>query len=183
MASLSIRHGGKRGRPVRMDGFTYLAVMLFIAIMGVALAAVGTVWHTAQQQEKEQELLFIGNQFRRAINHYAMFAPSVAGRYPARLEDLLKDPRFPGIRRHLRKIYTDPITGRAEWGLFKNASGEIIGVYSLSEDVPLKKAHFSKADQNFESATKYTDWVFMAVSNNVPQGLTGGVIGGTNVRK
>lgn len=144
-----------------MGGFTYFGLLAIIAVMGVALAAAGEVWHTAQKREKELELLFIGNQFRLAIAGYYERTPDQAQRYPATIEDLLKDPRYPSAQRYLRKVYRDPITGSENWGLIKGPDGEIYGVYSLSEEEPLKKSNFSLADKNFAGKTKYADWVFM----------------------
>jgi type II secretory pathway pseudopilin PulG len=137
-------------------GFTYLGLLMLIAMMGLALTVVSDVWQTAQQRDKEEQLLFAGDQIRRAIGRY--FASN--GSYPLQLEDLLKDPRFPGVRRFLRRLYRDPITGSAEWGLVKLQGDAISGVYSLSEQEPLKKAEFSMADQSFEGKMKYSEWVF-----------------------
>lgn len=150
------------------DGFTYIGLMVLVAIMGVVLAATGAVWHTAQKREKERELLFVGDQFRRALNLYYLHTPGNARRYPLSLEDLLKDPRYPGIKRYLRRIYADPVTGSTEWGLVKGPAGEIFGVYSQSKDEPLKKANFSRVDRNFEGRTRYSDWVFMPESGQSP---------------
>jgi len=143
-------------------GFTYIALLIFIAIMGVVLASAGEVWHMAVQREKERELLFVGDQFRRAINQYSGHSPAGSGRFPMSLEDLLKDPRTPTTQRYLRKIYNDPITGSPEWGLVKGTSGEILGIYSLSEDEPIKKFNFRLVDTSFEDKKKYSEWVFMS---------------------
>ncbi len=145
----------------REGGFTYFGLLAIILIMGVVLATAGEVWHLAQKREKEQELLFVGNQFRQAIKLYYEHTPSLAQRYPARLEDLLGDPRYPSMQRYLRKIYADPINGSTKWGLVKGPGGEILGVHSLSQQVPVKKGNFSSVDKNFENKTKYADWVFM----------------------
>ncbi|MBU1395310.1 MAG: type II secretion system GspH family protein [Gammaproteobacteria bacterium] len=147
--------------PTRMRGFGYIGLLILVAMMGVALAGAGEVWHTAQQREKEQELLFAGAQFRRAIAQYYANTPGKARRYPLQLEELLKDPRHPGVRRYLRKIYLDPMTGKAEWGLVTGPGGEIYGVYSRSQDAPLKQAGFRLADKDFEGRTKYSEWVFI----------------------
>ena len=48
-------------------GFTYIGILLAMALFGVALAATGDVWRTAAQREREQELLFVGSQFRSAF--------------------------------------------------------------------------------------------------------------------
>jgi type II secretory pathway pseudopilin PulG len=154
------------GSPARrlrcQSGLTYIALLLAIALHGAVLAAAGSVWHTAQQREKERELLFIGDQFRRAIRAYAQSGPGLKGQLPRTLDDLLLDPRFPGIKRHLRKIFVDPVTGKTEWGLVKTPDARaIIGVYSLSDEAPLKTSNFQPADQAFEGAARYADWKFV----------------------
>lgn len=151
------------------SGFTYLVLLAIVAIMGIMLAAVGEVWHMTLKREKEQELLFVGDQFRRAFSSYSLRTPGNARRYPLSLEELLKDPRYPGVQRYLRKIYTDPITGSAKWGLIKGPNGEIFGVHSLSADEPVKKSGFRLVDAKFEGREKYSDWVFM-VDQKQPSG-------------
>jgi type II secretory pathway pseudopilin PulG len=146
-------------------GFTYIGVLVLVALMGIALSAAGQMWHTLQQREKEQELLFIGHQFRLALDRYAKLTPGQAKRYPLALEDLLQDPRRSEIQRYLRKVYRDPMTGNAEWGLITGPDGEIYGVYSLSDGEPLKKSNFGLADRQFEGRMKYSDWVFMHAPN------------------
>lgn len=153
------------------SGFTYIAMLIFIAIMSVVLASIGEVWHMAVQREKEKELLFVGNQFRRALEQYSITSVPGVSRLPMSLEDLLQDPRFPNTKRYLRKIFIDPITGTANWGLFKGPSGEIMGVYSLSEDVPVKQHNFNKANANFEDKKKYSDWIFMSKTTQFNFGL------------
>lgn len=146
----------------RQGGLTYIVLLLAIALHGAVLAAAGSVWHTAQKRERERELLFIGDQFRRAIRTYAESGPGIKGQLPKTLDDLLLDPRFPGTRRHLRKIFIDPVTWKAEWGLVKTPDGNaILGVYSLSEEAPLKTTNFQLSDQAFEGATKYAEWKFV----------------------
>lgn len=146
---------------VLQRGFTYLGLMLIVASMGAALAATAQVWATVVQREKERDLLFIGEEFRKALKGYAAAARNVNERAPRTLEDIIKDPRFPDTRRYLRKLYVDPMTGKREWGLQKDASGGIVGVFSLSEAKPLKVADFSSRDRDFVGKTKYSQWVFI----------------------
>jgi len=141
-------------------GFTYLALLIAVAVGGAVLAAVGELTSHAQQREKEAELLFAGHQYRQAIAAYYERAPGGAKRYPQKLEDLLEDTRYPVVRRYLRKLYPDPVGGKAEWGLMEAPGGGIMGVYSLSEAQPRKSAGFSKPDEAFVDALRYADWKF-----------------------
>jgi type II secretory pathway pseudopilin PulG len=148
----------------RARGFTYLAALLAVAILGVGLALAGEVWHTARLREKEAELLFVGNQYRKAIERYYLAGPR---QYPRSLEDLLKDPRKPGTERHLRRLYPDPIRGASEWGVVRAPDGGIMGVHSLSEEAPLKRANFRVRDAAFEGARRYADWSFVYLAPGV----------------
>jgi len=147
---------------VKQRGFTYLTALFIVAIIAGGLALIGEVWGTSSKREKEAELLFVGHQYRKAIERYYL---SGVNQYPRALQDLIKDPRKPGTERYLRKLYPDPMTGKDEWGFVKGADGGIAGVYSLSEEKPLKISGFKVRDASFESAQKYSDWKF---SHSVP---------------
>jgi hypothetical protein len=124
------------------------------------LALVGEVWETAAKREKETELLFVGNQYRRAIALFYEKTPGGVKRYPRALEELLKDPRQPGTERYLRQLYPDPL-GSKEWGIVKAPDGGVAGVFSLSEEKPLKTGNFKVRDAGFEAAQRYADWKFI----------------------
>ncbi len=142
-------------------GFTYLAVLFFVAIMGVMLAATGVIWSTTQQRKKEQELLFVGNQFRKAIGDYYERTPGTIKRYPNSFNDLLKDNRRLATVRHLRRIYVDPMTAKPEWGVIRAPDGGIMGVFSLSADPALKRNGFLQRDSTFDGADTYLKWRFI----------------------
>jgi type II secretory pathway pseudopilin PulG len=143
----------------RQAGFSYLWVLLLVALMGVGLTVVAEMDSAISQRDREKALLVTGRQFQIAIGRYYEGAAGGRNEYPATLEDLLQDPRYPGIMRHLRKIFTDPMTGKAEWGLLR-IGGRIVGVHSLSEKTPIKQANFEAEVSHFAGAQKYTDWVF-----------------------
>jgi len=147
---------------VRPDaGFTYLTLLFIIVFMGVGWSLAGEVWHTSRMRENEAELIFVGNQYRRAIELYFQNGAGVANRYPRELADLLKDSRKPDTQRYLRKLYPDPVTGKSEWGLIKAPDGGIMGVHSLSDDPPIKIANFRIRDLGFEGREKYSEWKFV----------------------
>jgi type II secretory pathway pseudopilin PulG len=144
----------------RQFGFTYLTVLFIVAILMTGLALAGEVWETAARREKETELLFVGNQYRHAIALYYERTPGGVKSYPRSLEDLLKDPRQPSTQRYLRQLYPDPFGGK-EWGIVKAPDGGVAGVYSLSEEKPLKTGNFRLRDAGFEAAKSYADWKFV----------------------
>ena len=146
---------------MRQRGFTYLAVLFLVAIMGAVLAATATVWHTLAQRDKERELLYIGHEFRSAIGLYYERTPGTAKQFPKKLEDLLEDKRQTNLARYLRKRYLDPLTASKEWGLVVGPGETIMGVYSLSQATPIKTGNFEEADKNFEGANSYQDWKFV----------------------
>ncbi|MFH1870213.1 MAG: type II secretion system protein [Pseudomonadota bacterium] len=148
----------KAGRHER--GIAYIALLIAIAVIGVGLAAAGTVWSEASQREKERELLFVGEQFRRAIQQYYE-SGVIEKKYPPNLDALLYDPRFPGIRRYLRRIYRDPMSGTAEWGLQRAPDGGIMGVFSLRDDIVAhRRVNFPRHLAGFEGKTRTSEWVF-----------------------
>lgn len=153
------------------SGFTYLGLLFAIVIMGIVAAAAGNIWHVAQKREKERELLFVGNQFREAIGFYYEKTPtkiSTKKQYPKTLEVLLQDERNIFTQRFLRKIYRDPFMKNKQWGLVESPDGGIMGIYSLSEDAPLKQKNFKLADQELEGKSKYTEWKFIYVPKQSP---------------
>jgi type II secretory pathway pseudopilin PulG len=124
--------------------------------LGIALAATGMLWATAVQREREAQLLFAGHAFRSAIESYY-----ASGRQlPRELDDLVQDTRVPLPRRHLRRIYLDPMTGQADWQILRDPGGGIIGVSSASQRAPLKRAGFAEQDAQFEGAECYCEWRF-----------------------
>lgn len=143
------------------SGITYLWLLLAIAFSGAVLASAATLWSQAQRRERETELLWVGEQYRRAIEAYAQ-AGGAAGTYPRSLDELLSDPRSPVPRRFLRRLYRDPMTNSPEWGIVRNEQQGILGVYSQDARVPIKTGNFPAPYKGFDKAESYSDWKFAA---------------------
>jgi len=150
-------------------GFTYLGLLIAMTIIGIMVGVVGPSWRAASKVEKEKELIWRGHQFRNAIALYTnavkphMAANVVVG--PTELDGLLDDPRggvarTTNSRRFIRKIYTDPMTGKDDWVLVMDTSGHIKGVHSASDAEPLKTDNFDLVDSDFKGKTKYSEWIF-----------------------
>lgn len=142
-------------------GFTFIGLLYAVVLLGLALGAAGTTWSAVNRREREQQLLWVGGQYQRAIERYYSSGPSGIREYPRDLVDLLEDRRDAVLKRHLRRPYLDPITGRAEWQLVRTPDGALIGVASTSTAEPLKKALFPAELKGFAGAACYCDWQFV----------------------
>jgi type II secretory pathway pseudopilin PulG len=146
-------------------GFTYIGLLIFVAIASAGLAAFGEIASHAARREKEAELLFRGSAIAAAIASYY----KKESRYPASLEALLEDKRFPMPVRHLRKLYPDPMTGEANWALIEAPGGGVMGVHSRADAAPIKTGNFPLKYEGFADAQTYADWKFV----HSPPGLGG----------
>ena len=147
-----------RTRHDAQGGFTYVGILFAVVIMGLMLTVAARVWAVTEQRERETQLLFVGDEFRRAIAAYY-----VSGhQYPLSLQLLLADDRSPVPKRYLRRMYPDPMTGAADWTLIYATDGVgIMGVASRSKLTPLKRAGFALADAAFQDTDCYCSWRFV----------------------
>lgn len=160
---------------------TLFTVLFAIMVIGLMLGLAGQTWSQVMQREREEELFFRGNQYRRAIESYCTTGHGgVQGSYPRSLEDLLKDPRSLQPKRHLRKRYLDPFTneefeligagGSVEGETITAQSfGTIKGVRSNSPLKPFQKDGFPEEYATFKNADSYSKWEFIYTPMSVPQ--------------
>lgn len=140
-------------------GLVLLALLVFIALSSFTALVVAETWALTRQREREAELLFVGEQYRRALESYWRMSPGPMKTLPVSIEQLLVDDRFPQPVMHLRRAYIDPITGES-LQLVKSGN-VIVGVQSGSQDTPVKVANFPERYAQFESATSYRQWRFI----------------------
>lgn len=82
------------------QGYAMAALLVAMSVMAVLMGALLPQWTTLATREKEQELVFRGQQYARAIG---LFQRKFANTAPPTI-DVLVEQRF------LRKKYKDPIT-------------------------------------------------------------------------
>ena len=148
------RHGASQA------GFTYIAVLATVAIIGVALAAIGIRWSDRLQREREQQLLRIGQLYAQALLDYHRGSSGSDKTWPKDLQELLQDPRMLRTVRHLRTPYTDPMMPGQPFGLLRAADGTIRGVYSTSTDTPFHDGPVDLGIVVLSPAQHYADWQF-----------------------
>ncbi len=142
-------------------GFTYMALLAAIIIIGISLGATGKYWQNIIQRDKEEELLFRGDEYRKAIGKYYAAIPGRA-QYPATIDNLLKDERTPQGKRYLRRKYKDSFTDENFKEIKDPLSNRIMGVYSPSNKKPIKHSNFPEPFNEFAGKSKYSDWRFLA---------------------
>jgi type II secretory pathway pseudopilin PulG len=147
----------------KQQGSVLLGVLLAIACLGLVLSRAELQLATTLQREREQQLLFAGDQIKNAIAAYYR-AGGGAGGYPQSLEDLVSDKRTLQTQHFLRRLYLDPMTDSPDWGLLLSGDGRITGVYSKSKKQPLKQSGFPAGYEGFADQKSYRGWVFV-VSN------------------
>ncbi len=141
------------------SGYAYIMMLVMMASIGLTASVLGVIIFSRDVRiEKEKELLFRGMAYVTAIKSYNL-ASKGKKEFPARLEDLLNDPRFPE-KHHIRKLYKDPITG-GDWTLILGPNEVICGVASSSKMKPVKQKYFPPQLTGFEAAKHYSDWIFI----------------------
>jgi type II secretory pathway pseudopilin PulG len=103
-------------------GYTLLLVIFMVATMLIAAAAVTPNLLTQGRREKEEEMVWRGNQYVRAIRLYF----TKFGRYPTKVEDLTRQTN--GVR-FLRQAYKDPMNKEdGSWRfIYAGPNGQLIG--------------------------------------------------------
>lgn len=143
-------------------GVVLMGLVVLLALAGLALLQFGESAATARQRERETQLLWVGQQFRAALESYHRATPGPVKHLPVSLDELVRDSRFPNPVRHLRKLYPDPLQPEVPWGIVKRGN-QIIGVYSQSDAAPLRRSGFEPGLEVFTGVGQYSGWRFLFV--------------------
>ena len=144
---------GKRVIKRRAAGFTLIELIVAAKILVILTCMILPTARLAIRREKERELKSALRDIREAIDRYkdaadrGAFNKTDTNGYPTDLETLVKGVEVNGKKvRFLRAIPTDPMTGKAEWGLHSMEDDpesdswdgkSVWDVYTLSQDTGL----------------------------------------------
>ncbi len=104
----------------RQAGYAVIVVVLLLALVAIALTAAVPSVLTQGRREREVELIFRGEQYRRAIGLFNR----KFGRLPLSLDELLYTSQLS----FLRRAWPDPMSSKGEWRVIRvGPSGEMIG--------------------------------------------------------
>ena len=161
----------KTGRRGAQAGYTYFGLLLAILAASLAVSAGVTLLTNDMRRDKEAELLFAGDEIRRALELYHSKNTAGMQPFPRTLDALLRDSNQLSVQRYLRKIYRDPmhdpdvpgaVAENGFWVLIRDGNGQIVGVRSNSMREPLRTSGFPKQYEGFRQAKRYADWQFLA---------------------
>lgn len=144
------------------QGYAYILLLVLVAVLGITAAGSVQLGQSMTRRHAEEALLAAGGDFRDAIASWrrgGAVAPGNPGG-PRELVELLRDPRVPGLRRHLRRVPADPLSGSDAWGLVRDGGGRIVAVYSLAPGKPIKRDGFAPTQVGFTDAETYAQWQF-----------------------
>ena len=141
-------------------GAVLLLLLVMVVILGLSAGVAGQSWRDTMQRAREAELIWRGTQYLQAIESYYSVKHGPQQMFPAKLEFLLRDPRSPQVVRHLRKLYSDPMTGE-DWELVKDPAERIIGVRSTSSLEPFRKEGFVEPLKKLNGKDAYSEWEFV----------------------
>lgn len=173
-----------RAAPRAQGGLVLIALLLMLMLVSIGALSAAEVWSTARKREREVELLWVGDQYRHAVESYWRTTPGPRKVLPSSISQLLNDDRFPNAVHHLRQAYRDPMAEDVDFEpvIINNA---LVGVHSTSKGTPMKHAHFPKKYADFAKAETYDQWQFVfippsritapapAVTPGPPPGLPG----------
>jgi len=176
----------------RQRGYIFITVMIAVVMLSIGMGVLTKSWHYRTKRMKEQELLFRGRQYARAIRLFYQQHK----RYPYKLEEL-SDVR----PRVIRRLWTEPMTKSGNWGLIYlddvmsgrlaassgKGTGRQVGLINptppepearepLDEDrrplsmtagqiVGVYSPSREEAFADFQKGKVYADWKFMGIMN------------------
>ena len=129
-------------------GYALIVILLLLALVLISLSTAVRPVLTEAQRQKEDELIFRGEQYKRSIGRfYRKF-----GRYPLKMDELIRT----NDRSFLRRPFPDPMTPDGKWRLIRvGLSGQLIG--SKHEQKPTAKPSSGQPPQPPASASGSSD--------------------------
>lgn len=165
----------RRKAVAREGGYAMAALLVSMAVMAILLTVALPTWKQTVQREREEELIFCGNQYARAIGAYQR---KYANASPQSIDVLIeqhflrrkfKDPFSPTEDREFQPLYSSAQTaqGGQSTGIGTPAGtppasgGGIIGVASKSTGLSIR---------TYNNATHYNEWQFIPLQQTTQAG-------------
>jgi type II secretory pathway pseudopilin PulG len=103
-------HDHALNRRAARRGYTMVALLALMTVIGIGLMAAEQAWSTLLRRDREEELIFRGEQYALAIMEFK----AKTGAFPTDLKQLIE-----GKPRYIRQLFKDPMTPDGEWYLVR----------------------------------------------------------------
>jgi type II secretory pathway pseudopilin PulG len=153
-----------------IDGYAMAALLVAMSVMAVLMSVAMPTWTQMIRREREEELIFRGNQYARAINQYQR---KFANANPPSLDALIeqhflrkkfKDPLSPNEDGEFQLLYVNKQgtgTGSAGGVLSTTPSGGIMGVASKNTGESIRI---------LDGKNHYNEWQFIGLQQSTQAG-------------
>lgn len=151
-------------------GFIYIMVLFAIVVISIMMLKTFESWEYIMGREKEDELIFRGEQIVNAITLYNR----KKGSFPGSLEELFKN-------KYLRKLYKEPFSEKGEWNIVsfpKTAGKEKFVVIPFNMWKSLKGSYrvvgvaspvHKKGFRIYKEKEYYDEWLFAyGIKDKIP---------------
>lgn len=112
----------------RQKGFVYLWVLFALAVTLTLLSVQIEVTSHQVEKSRQRELRWVLAQYQSAILSYRQSTLGTSDYRLESLERLVRDERDGIVRRHIRKLYPNPITGRLDWVIVRGQDGQVVRI-------------------------------------------------------
>lgn len=110
-------------------------MLLAMLVLGLGSQHVFVHASALQYREKQRMQAKLIASYNDALTSFYNASPGSFKTYPTELKQLLLDVRHLQVKRHLRKLYEDPlqpgVPADRAWGVFRDARGGISKVYAV----------------------------------------------------
>jgi type II secretory pathway pseudopilin PulG len=175
----------------RQNGYAMAALLVGMAVMAIMLSVAMPTWNQMIRREKEEELIFRGKQYARAINFYQRkFANASPANFDILVEQHMlrkkyKDPMSPDKDGAFQPLYINNSSQSGRLGSAGQAGsagqpgsvGTALGTTPTGGIMGVTSKNKGESLRTFNGKTHYNEWQFIALQTSV-QGGTGAQGGG-----
>jgi len=164
MLKVNQKTRGKMGKTIAngRSGYALITAIIAINIFAIFSLMASSMWQREIGRENENELIFRGNQYVRAITAYRKKHPNT---FPPDIEILEKE-------RFIRKLYRDPVNETGEWNYViksRNANNkalliitsELLSKYAKSHNIiGVASGSPDESYMEYRGKNRYDEWAF-----------------------
>ncbi len=157
----------------KRKGFFYIVVLFAVFLISLGFLKAFEEWEKILKKDREEELIFRGYQFIRAIDAYRR---KYAGALPRSLKEL-KDKKL------IRKLYKEPMSQEGKWNIIiENPKGSqsqikflVIPYYKIKKYegsiriIGVSSPVHEKAFKIYKKREYYDEWLFVpGIKDKIP---------------